>query len=251
MADTYLTIGSTGLRKKLHDNDDPDGTFSDSIHVAGSTPYPTTPIVEVYSPSGVAYMKVTPSASALELLVRPRVTTQALIFAPIIVHKIADTNVLAATNPAITEANSYALADELKSDYNTHIASLIYHVVADLGSVSLDDATDEATLVALVNSLLTLMRTHAANATAHGGQADTAFTTALGLVSACNDAPTAIALENALAAAWLNHLNVVDLGAYVTVAASLMPMVWPCLGTVFVKTDTSGGVFTVAEFRSD
>lgn len=249
MSDTYLTIGSTGLRKKLHDNSDAEGTFSDSIYVAGADPYPTTPIVTVYSPSGAAYMKVAPSASVLELLVRPRVTTQALIYAPVVTHKVADANGIAAV-PAVTEANSYALADELKSDYNVHIASLVYHVAADLGSVSLVDATDEATLVALANSLRTLFGTHAANTTAHGGLADAVFAAAVTATTVAIDAATAITLENALASAWLSHLAVTDQGAYVTVGASVLPMRWPCLGSFFAKTDTGSGVFTVAEFRS-
>ena len=50
--------------------------------------------------------------------------------------------------------------------------------------------------------------------------------------------------------AYNTHCALLEGGSYVTVGASLMPLSWRCLGSFFVKTDTSGGVFTVADFRS-
>ena len=51
-------------------------------------------------------------------------------------------------------------------------------------------------------------------------------------------------------AAWTAHLAVTDLGTYVTVGPVGLPLVYDCKGRVWVKTDTGGGVFTVADFRS-
>lgn len=217
------------------------------VYVA-QAPFPSSPAVTAYSPSGAAYMKVTPTAESLELLVRPRTVSESLIFAPVVTHKVADASTIAATNPAVSEAESYALVNELKGDYNTHIASVVYHVAADAGSCSLANATDEATLVALANNLRTLFGTHAANVTAHGGLADGVFAAAVAATTVATDAASAIVLENALAAAWLAHLAVVDQGAYVTVGSAVLPMRWPCLGSFFAKT-SGPGVFTVAEFR--
>ena len=211
-------------------------------------PYPSAPIVTVYTPSGAAYMKVTPSADALQLIARPRTVTESLIYAPLVTHKIADANGIAATNPAVTEANSYALANELKGDYNVHIASLVYHVAADLGEVTVANATTEATLVALANSLRTLFGTHAIATSSHGGQSDDVFAAAVTATTAATDAATAITLENALATAWLAHLAVTDQGAYITAGPVGLPIIWPCLGALFVKT-SGPGVFTVAEFK--
>ena len=200
-------------------------------------PYPSAPIVTVYTPSGAAYMKVTPSADALRLIARPRTVTESLIYAPLVTHKSRRRQRQSPpANPAITEANSYALANELKGDYNVHIASLVYHVAADLGEVTVANATTEATLVALANSLRTLFGTHAIATSSHGGQSDDVFAAAVTATTAATDAATAITLENALATAWLAHLAVTDQGAYITAGPVGLPIIWPCLGALFVKT---------------
>lgn len=217
-------------------------------NVRAILPYPVAPTLTVYTPGSAAYTKVTPSDEVLELIVRPRVTTESLIYATLITHKIADANGIAATNPAVTEANSYALVNELKADYNVHIASTVYHVAADAGSCSLVNSTDEATLVALANNLRTLFGTHAANVTAHGGLADAVFAAAVAATTIATNAASAITLENALAAAWLAHLAVTDQGKYATLGAGT-PLSWFCRGGFFVKTSASG-VFTATEFKS-
>jgi hypothetical protein len=176
------------------------------------------------------------------------VTTEDLVVASAIVHKIADANGIAATNPAVTEQNSYDLANELKGDYNVHIAATTYHVAADLGTCAVADADDEAKLIALTNNLRTLFGTHASNSSAHGGIGDAVFLAAVAATTVASSAATAITLENALATAWLAHCAVTDLATYITWPAARMPLTWPCNGRFFAKTSVSGHSLVVAEF---
>jgi hypothetical protein len=209
---------------------------------------PSVSAMTKYTPATTAYVKHTPFMDTVMCHIRPVVTTEDLVVASVIVHKIADTNAIAATNPAVTEANSYALVNELKADYNVHIADLAYHVAADAGTCSLADADDEAKLIALANNLRTLMATHAANTSAHGSIADAVFLAAVTATTVASSAATAITLENALATAWLAHIAVVDLATYITYPAAGMPVEWPCNGPFFAKTNVSGHSFVVAEF---
>ena len=146
MADTTHTIGSSGIVKKLVDLGS--GIYGDAVAVALTKPYAAAPVVAVYSPTGTAYMKVTPSATTLKMVVRPRTVTQSLIYAPLITHKIADTTTTIAAADATDLASSKTLADELLADANTHIASLTYHVAAGTvwyaGHIE-DDATNLST----------------------------------------------------------------------------------------------------------
>jgi creatinine amidohydrolase/Fe(II)-dependent formamide hydrolase-like protein len=129
----------------------------------------------------------------------------------------------------------------LKSDYNTHIASTTYHVAADLGTVTVADATTEPTLVALTNSLRTLMGTHAVALNSHGGLEDTVFTAAVAATTVATNAASAITLENALATAWLAHIAVTSAGIYEQVPANTA-LVWDSNTAMWLQLETSGNV---------
>lgn len=345
----------------------------DARYVRGVLPYPKSPTCTVYSPSGTAYMKVTPDAKSLGMVMRPRTITQSLVYAPVVTHKIADTtNTIAAAN-ATTLGSSKTLADELLADVNLHLAATTYHVAAAAAFVAghlVDDDTNvatsanmsnlatgyvladeldddvtahlasatfhaaatvaadfggtpdsEATLVTKVNLLRTAMIAHfgdddvhtpadvenlrlaglttvasdeasaqtlinllkaywnshcavgdataedlpavivAANAiqtallahmadsgTAHGGVGDPTNYATLAAVAAASDQSTANTLLTAQKAGFNAHCAIHDNGAYITSGPVGLPIQWPCAGSVFVKTDTSGGVFTVAEW---
>jgi hypothetical protein len=345
-------------------------------YVRAILPFPHTPTCTVYSPTGTAYMKVTPDAKSLKMVVRPRVTTQALVYAPIVTHKIADTTTTIGAADATNLASSRTLADELLADANTHIASTTYHVAAGgawvaghitddttntssqanmsslaTGYVLADELDDdvnahiastsfhsaasaaidfggtpasEATLRTKVNLLRTAMIDHFSSATvhsvadvenarlatattpgsdeasdqtlinllktywnshcavgdattddlaavivtanaakagllahfaditlAHGGTADAADIATLTAVAEATDQGTANTLLTAEKATYNAHCAILEGGAYITAGAVGLPIDWPCLGSFFAKTDTSGGVFTVAEWTSD
>ncbi|MEN6426103.1 MAG: hypothetical protein ABFE13_12110 [Phycisphaerales bacterium] len=117
-------------------------------NVRAVLPSPSTPVCTVYSPSGAAYMKVTPSDDVLELVVRPRTVTQSLVYAPIITHKIADTTTTIAAADPDDLAKSKTAIDEILADTNTHIASTTYHAAAGTAWVAghlVDDDTNLST----------------------------------------------------------------------------------------------------------
>ena len=86
-------------------------------------------------------------------------------------HLAADATTLAATVPAVSEAESYALSIELIADHNTHTASTAYHRKAT-AAVTSTAATTEATLIAQVNKMRTAALAHYLDTDAHGGMAD-------------------------------------------------------------------------------
>ncbi len=217
--------------------------------IRGPVPFPAAPTVTVVSPATTSYAKVTPSANTLKVQVRPRTITQSLVYAATIVHKIADSNGIAATNPAVTDANAYALINEIKGDFNVHVASTAYHVAAGT-AIATTDASDLATTVALTNAVAAALNAHFASITQHGGMTDAVN---LALIAAAQlapatDMPTAKTEMNLLVTAWLAHIAVTDLGAYVTSGPVGLPLDWPCSEPFYVKTDTSAGVLTVAEW---
>jgi hypothetical protein len=121
------------------------GSLTSAGSVTGSvfrTPFPSTPIVTVYTPTGTAYMKVTPTATALNLVVRPRTITENLVYAPLVTHKIADTTNTIAANPITDLPEAKTAVDELLADCNLHIASLTYHIAAGTAFYSGHKATD-------------------------------------------------------------------------------------------------------------
>jgi hypothetical protein len=212
-------------------------------------PFPSAPTMTLYSPSTTAYVKVTPAADTLLMTVAPTVTTETLTYASLITHKIADATSIAADNPAVGEAQSYALSIELADDFSTHITSTAYHATADTALVT-TNATSEATLIAEVNAIRAKMLTHFASSTIHGGRADAVALAATAATTVANSAASAITLENALATAYLAHLAVVDGAIYMTTGAAVMPMEWACLGAFWCKTNVSGHTFATAEFKS-
>ena len=197
--------------------------------------------ITVVANNATAWTKVQPTGGSQLITVRTVTAAKFLRVASGVVHKTPDGATIAATNPAITEQNSYDLANELKGDYNTHIASLTYHVAADAGTCSLVNATTAPTLVALTNNLRTLMGTHAANTASHGGAADTVFAAAVAGTTVATDAASAITLENALATAWLAHLAVTSASIYEQVPANTV-LEWHSNSAMWLQLETSGNV---------
>jgi hypothetical protein len=345
-------------------------------YIRGVLPFPDAPAVTVYSPSGVAYMKVTPDAKMLKMIVRPRTITQSLIYAPLITHKIADTTNTMGEADATNLATSKTSIDEGLADINAHIASTVYHLAAGpvwYAAHKEDDATNlieaadmgagdlaagytlytelkadliahaasttfhpaavavltlpgvpnsEALLVAATNAMRLALMGHfgtsvghscadlinydlvaaaaadAANtagcrtnlnlfkgylnshfavgdataadlaavcaganaahhalldhfdsADVHGGTADAADYATLNAVALANDQTTANALIHAVKDTYNAHCAIVDGGAYITAGPVGLPIDWPCSGAIWVKTDTSAGVFTTAEWK--
>lgn len=344
-------------------------------YIRGVLPYPVAPTLTVYSPTGTAYMKVTPDANSLRMIMRPRTITQSLVYAPLVTHKIADTTTTIAAADPDDLAKSKTAADEILADTNTHIASLTYHVAAGEAWVAghlVDDSTNlstadnmsslatgyvladeldddvnahlidvtshlvasdavdfggtpasEAALRTKVNLLRTAMIAHfaddaahsvadpinfdaatattpgsdeasdqtlinllksywnshcavgdatagdlaavvvAANAAkagllahmaddevAHGGTADATNLATLTAVADADDQATANTLLTAEKATYNAHCAILEGGAYITAGPVGLPIDWPCAGAIFVKTDTSGGVFTVVEWTT-
>jgi len=216
----------------------------------GANPYPVSPVVTLYSPATTAYVKVTPASDTLLMTVAPTVTTETLTYASIITHKIADATTIAATNPATNNTTElYALADEVMDDFIVHIASTAYHATAT-GTITHTAATTEATAVAEVNLIRTSLLSHLASTTAHCGRADAVNLALVTATSACTDKAGAVTLINLLATYYLAHLAVVDNSTYMTHPAGEMPMLWPCLGSFYAKTNVSGHTFATCEFKS-
>lgn len=122
-------------------------------------------------------------------------------------HKMADATTIAATTPAVSEAESYALSIELIADHNTHTASTAYHRSATAAVTSVA-ATSEATLIAQVNKIRTAQLEHYANADVHGGIADKTRYDLVAATTVATSAATAIVLENLLVQYHAAHIVV-------------------------------------------
>lgn len=84
------------------------------------------------------------------------------------VHKVSDTANTTAAATATNQATAETLANELKTDYNLHIASTTYHAAADAtNAVTSPNASEEATLVTLVNELKADINAHRNQAGVH------------------------------------------------------------------------------------
>ena len=121
---------------------------------APQVPYPIAPVVTVYEPSTTEYVSITPDATCRKMVVRPRTTTHALIYAPLITHKIADTTNTIAAADTDGLAKSQTLVDELLADAAAHIASTTYHVAAGTAIVpghKTDDTTNVLTSANMSN----------------------------------------------------------------------------------------------------
>lgn len=215
-------------------------------------PYPSAPVMTLYSPSTTAYVKVSPNAATLLMEVAPQTATEDLQYASLITHKIADATTITTAAPTTDETDRLR-ATEFKADFNVHVAATAYHAAAGTAIATADASSDE-TLIALCQALDAAMKAHAASTTVHGGRADAVFLAALtaaALPATPSKAECRTWLGDAvLKAAWEAHLAVTDSGIYMTAAAAILPMVWRGLGAFWAKTSVSGHKFTTAEYRS-
>lgn len=80
-------------------------------------------------------------------------------------HKVADTTNSISSADATDLASAITLANELKAEFNAHIASTTFHYTADAtNTVATANASDQTTLNALVNQLKTSLNAHMASA---------------------------------------------------------------------------------------
>jgi hypothetical protein len=134
-------------------------------------------------------------------------TTDGIDLVDTFLHKAADATTLAATVPAVSEAESYALSIELIADHNTHTASTAYHKAAT-AAVTSTAATTEATLVAQVNKIRTAQLAHYSDSVSHGGIDDVTNYDLVAATTAATDAASAIILENLLVQYHAAHIIV-------------------------------------------
>jgi hypothetical protein len=217
--------------------------------------YPNAPVQTVYTPSTTAYVKITPDPTNLHMEISPRTTSDDLIYASVLTHKIADATTITSAAPTTDETDRLR-ATEFKNDCNTHMASLTYHEVAG-PAITADDATDDATLIALCQEIDLDLKAHAASTTQHGGRADAVFVAALASLAlpatpSKAECRTYLA-DAALKAAWdahrviTNHLAGVQVYA---VHAAGTPKSWDCDGSLFCRCSTSGATFVTEEYRA-
>lgn len=222
-------------------------------YVRGVLPFPSAPVLTLYSPSTTAYAKVTPTATALLTEAAPIVTTETLQYASLITHKIADATTITSDAPTTDETDRLR-ANEFKADFNTHVAALAYHDTAGT-AIATADATSDATLIALTVAIDAAMKAHAASTTEHGGRGDAVFAAAL-VTLALPAAPTkgecrTYLADAALKAAWTAHLAVVEGGIYLTAGVNAMPLRWASAAPFWCKTNVSGHTFAAAEYQSN
>lgn len=203
-----------------------------------------------YTPSTTAYVLVSLFSDTVMAHIRPVITTEDLVVASIITHKIADATTITSDAPTSDDTDRLR-ATEFKNDFNTHVAATAYHAAAGT-AITTADATSDATLIALCQALDAAMKLHAASTTEHCGRADAVFLAALvaaALPATPNKAQCRTWLADlVLKAAWEAHLAVTDLATYITYPAAAMPVEWPCSGPFYAKTNVSGHAFVVAEF---
>ncbi len=200
MANFTHRIGSDGTKKLMVDvGSAPAGTtptdgsaYADAVALIGAdgtssigtididdiAPYPVAPIITVNSPTGAAYIKYTPDATALEAIIRARVTSEDLIYATLITHKIADATSIGAAD-ATDLASSKTLVNEIVAEAPTHIASTAYHIAAGTilypghkaadttNTTSAADMIDLASGYTLYDELAADVAAHAASTTFH------------------------------------------------------------------------------------
>lgn len=211
---------------------------------------PSVSAMTLYTPATTSFVKHTPFSDTVMCHVAPVVTTESLIVATKIVHKIADATTIT-SDEATSDATDRLRATEFKNDFNTHVASVAYHLAAGT-AITAADATSDPTLIALCQAIDAAMKAHAASITQHGGAADAVFLAAL-IALALPAVPTkgecrTWLVDAALVIPWTAHLAVTDLSTYITWPAARMPLEWPCNGAFWAKTNVSGHSFVVAEF---
>jgi len=133
-----------------------------------------------------------------------------------------DTTALAATAPAASSEQDYALVNEQVLDHNTHTALTSVHKAAT-AAIAPTEATDEETLVAAANAVRTALIAHYANTTVHNA-ADATNGATVAATTAATDAASARTLINALVAPMAAHIALAQVQAGDTVTVN---------GTVF------------------
>jgi hypothetical protein len=221
-------------------------------YVRGVLPYPSAPVMTLYSPSTTAYVKVTPADDTLLTEVAPIVTTETLRYAALITHKIADATTITSAAPTTDETDRLR-ATEFKDDFNTHVAATAYHDAAGT-AIATADATDDDTLIALTLAIDAAMKAHAASTTEHGGRGDAVLAAAL-VTLALPAEPTkancrTYLADAALKAAWEAHLAVVDNSIYMTAGVNVMPMQWKSAAPFWCRTNVSGHTFATNEYKA-
>jgi len=203
-----------------------------------------------YTPSTTAYVKVSTFSDTIMIHMRPVVVTEDLIVASTIVHKIADANGIAATNPAVSDAEAQLMVTEIKADFNTHVASLAYHLAAGTNLITMANASNEATTVALTNEIAAKLAAHFADTSVHGGAADAVNLAAVAIaaLAPATNYATAKTEMNLLVTAWIAHIAVTDVSTFITYPAATMPVIWATNSDFWAKTGVSGHSFVVAEF---
>lgn len=228
----------------------PIGPRSPALSVPMTNPvWASGPTMTAYTPATTSYARVVPSAGVALIEMRPNVGTENLQVASRVTHKIADATTLTQVHPSTTQAQDFALANELKGDHNTHVASTTYHVAAGT-AITTPDADTDPKLIALANALRTAMAQHYASTTEHGGLADAVNLAVVTGTTIATDAASARTLLNALYPAHEAHLLVTDQNQFLIYSAATMPALWRCAAPFFAKTDVSGHTFAVAEYLS-
>ena len=116
----------------------------------------------------------------------------------------SDATTWTATDPAVSEAQSYATSIELMGDLNTHMGSTVFHNQTTAAASS-TAATSEATLIAQVIVARNTLLSHLADTAAHN-IADTARYATVAATTVPTTAATAIVCENILVTAYKAHI---------------------------------------------
>lgn len=190
----------------------------------------------------IADLAGTPDSEAL-LVAKVNLIRTAMIahFGATANHYVADVEnvrLATATTPATNEGSAQTCINLLKTYWNSHCG---------VGAAA---AADLAAVICHANAVRTGLLIHYASATTHGGTADATNLATLTAVPAASDLATAQTLITAEKATLNLHYAVLDGGLYVAVPLAGLPLEWNCLGSVWVKTDQSAGVFTTSEWRS-
>ncbi|MGB7545589.1 MAG: hypothetical protein WBL92_08330, partial [Methanothrix sp.] len=179
-----------------------------------SVPYPVSPVMTLYTPVTTAYVKVTPNAADLDMLIAPQVTTETLQIASLVTHKIVEATSIAAADPDDLP-KSITAADEMYGEINTHIASLTYHVAAGTAFIeghkvsdetnlsTADNMADLATGYTLYAELKLDLTAHAASAVIHNAAVAVAPT----LPATPNSESLLVAATNATRLAMIAHFG--------------------------------------------
>ena len=120
------------------------------------------------------------------------------------IHKESDTTNTIVAADADDQASIDTLLNEIKDDYNLHIADTTYHLAADIYTITSDDSSSEATAIALANEIKSDFMSHAfiTPGNVHiSNEGDTIITS-----DNATDLATAITLANEIKADYNTHI---------------------------------------------